>query len=84
MSIYLYHGAQSLSGPLPNRLRLIYYITMIPPKLATSDTATPYRAGFKAAAANTTLPEEPDYKRIEDLMIEIYSNALLNYNLISP
>lgn len=36
-----------------------------------------YEQQFKAAAANTSLPEEPDYKRIEDLMIEIYSNVLL-------
>lgn len=36
-----------------------------------------YEQQFKAAAANTSLPEKPDYKRIEDLMIEIYSNVLL-------
>ncbi len=36
-----------------------------------------YEQQFKAAAANTSLPEEPDYKGVEDLMIEIYSKVLL-------
>ena len=35
-----------------------------------------YEHEFKMAAANTGLPDRPDYKRIEDLMIGIYSNAL--------
>lgn len=36
-----------------------------------------YEQQFKAAAINTCLPEEPDYKRIEDLMLEIYNSLLL-------
>ena len=32
---------------------------------------------FKATAINTSLREEPDYKRIEELMLEIYSSLLL-------
>ncbi len=35
-----------------------------------------YEHEFKIAAANTALPDRPDYKRIEELMIDIYSNAL--------
>ncbi len=35
-----------------------------------------YENEFKLAAANTALPDRPDYKRIEELMIDIYSNAL--------
>lgn len=36
-----------------------------------------YEDKFKAAADNTSLTDEPDYKRVEELMIEIYSNKLL-------
>lgn len=36
-----------------------------------------YEDRFKVAATNTSLPEEPDYKGIEKLMIEIYSNSFL-------
>ena len=35
-----------------------------------------YEHEFKLAAANTALPDKPDYQRIEDLMIDIYSNSL--------
>ncbi len=35
-----------------------------------------YEHEFKLAAANTVLPDKPDYKRIEALMIDIYSNLL--------
>ncbi len=35
-----------------------------------------YEYEFKLAAANTALPDKPDYKRIEALMIDIYSNLL--------
>jgi predicted nucleotidyltransferase len=36
-----------------------------------------YEQRFKTAAENTSLPHEPDYKRVEELMLEIYSKALL-------
>lgn len=36
-----------------------------------------YERHFKSAAANTSLPEEPDYKQVEELMIEIYGKTLL-------
>jgi hypothetical protein len=36
-----------------------------------------YERRFKSAAENTSLPDEPDYKRVEELMIEIYSKILL-------
>ena len=36
-----------------------------------------YEQRFNLAAENTSLPDEPDYKRVEELMIEIYSKALL-------
>ncbi|MFZ5987389.1 MAG: DNA polymerase beta superfamily protein [Bacillota bacterium] len=36
-----------------------------------------YEKRFKSAAVNTSLPEEPDYKRVEELMIEIYGKILL-------
>jgi predicted nucleotidyltransferase len=36
-----------------------------------------YERRFKSAAENTSLPEEPDYKRVEELMIEIYGKILL-------
>jgi len=36
-----------------------------------------YEQRFKTAAENTPLPDEPDYKRVEELMIEIYSKVLL-------
>jgi len=36
-----------------------------------------YELRFKSAAENTSLPDEPDYKRVEELMIEIYSKILL-------
>ena len=36
-----------------------------------------YEQQFKTAAANTSLPKEPDYKRIEDFMTGIYSSRLL-------
>lgn len=35
-----------------------------------------YENEFKLAAANTALPDRPDYKRIEELMIDIYSTTL--------
>lgn len=31
-----------------------------------------YERRFKSAAKNTSLPDEPDYKRVEELMLEIY------------
>ena len=36
-----------------------------------------YERRFKSAAENTSLPDEPDYKRVEELMIEIYGKILL-------
>ncbi len=36
-----------------------------------------YERHFTSAAANTSLPEEPDYKQVEELMIEIYGKLLL-------
>lgn len=36
-----------------------------------------YERRFKSAAENTSLPDEPDYKRVEELMIEIYDKILL-------
>ena len=36
-----------------------------------------YERRFKSAAENTSLPDEPDYKRVEELMIEIYGKTLL-------
>jgi len=35
-----------------------------------------YERRFKSAAENTSLPDEPDYKRVEELMIEIYGRIL--------
>ena len=35
-----------------------------------------YEHRFKSAAENTSLPDEPDYKRVEELMIEIYGRIL--------
>lgn len=35
-----------------------------------------YERRFKSAAENTSLPDEPDYKRVEELMIEIYGKIL--------
>ena len=35
-----------------------------------------YEQRFKLAAENTLLPDEPDYKRVEELMLEIYSKVL--------
>ncbi|EGD49636.1 Nucleotidyltransferase, predicted [Ruminiclostridium papyrosolvens DSM 2782] len=35
-----------------------------------------YENEFKLAAANTALPDKPDYKRIEELMLDIYSTTL--------
>jgi len=35
-----------------------------------------YEKGFKNAAENSDLPERPDYKKIEELMIEIYQKSL--------
>ena len=35
-----------------------------------------YEQHFKYASINTSIPEEPDYKRVEELMLEIYSNKL--------
>jgi len=35
-----------------------------------------YEKSFKMAAINTDLPEEPDYKRVEELMMGIYERAL--------
>lgn len=35
-----------------------------------------YEKRFKEAAYNTELPLEPNYKRVEELMIEIYSRLL--------
>jgi hypothetical protein len=35
-----------------------------------------YEKRFKSAANNTSLPEEPNYKRVEELMIEIYGRIL--------
>ena len=37
-----------------------------------------YEQRFKLAAENTLLPDEPDYKRVEELMLEIYSKVLFN------
>lgn len=36
-----------------------------------------YERRFKSAAKNTPLPEEPDYRHVEELMIEIYGKILL-------
>ena len=36
-----------------------------------------YERRFKSAAENTSLPDKPDYKRVEELMIEIYGKILL-------
>ena len=36
-----------------------------------------YEQRFKLAAENTSLPDEPDYKRVEELMMEIYSKTIL-------
>jgi hypothetical protein len=36
-----------------------------------------YEKKFKWSAENTSLPEEPDYKSVEELMIEIYGKILL-------
>jgi predicted nucleotidyltransferase len=36
-----------------------------------------YERRFKSAAENTSLPDEPHYKRVEELMIEIYGKILL-------
>jgi len=36
-----------------------------------------YERRFKSAAENTSLPDEPDYKSVEELMIEIYGKMLL-------
>ncbi len=36
-----------------------------------------YERRFKSAAENTSLPDEPDYNRVEELMIEIYGKILL-------
>jgi len=36
-----------------------------------------YERRFKSAAENTSLPDEPDYKRVEELMIEIYDKILV-------
>ncbi len=35
-----------------------------------------YDRRFKSAAENTSLPDEPDYNRVEELMIEIYGKIL--------
>ena len=35
-----------------------------------------YEKRFKSAANNSSLPEEPNYKRVEELMIEIYERIL--------
>jgi predicted nucleotidyltransferase len=35
-----------------------------------------YEKSFKFAAANTSLPDEPDYKGVEELMIEIYERLM--------
>ena len=35
-----------------------------------------YEEQFKFAADNTTLPEEPNFKRVEELMMEIYERIL--------
>jgi predicted nucleotidyltransferase len=35
-----------------------------------------YEKSFKFAAANTPLPDEPDYKGVEELMIEIYERLM--------
>ncbi|NLL06936.1 MAG: nucleotidyltransferase [Clostridiaceae bacterium] len=35
-----------------------------------------YEQRFKSAAKSTLLPDEPDYKRVEELMMEIYSKTL--------
>ncbi|GAE88837.1 nucleotidyltransferase domain-containing protein [Acetivibrio straminisolvens] len=34
-----------------------------------------YERRFRLAAENTSLPDNPDYKRVEELMLEIYSNV---------
>lgn len=36
-----------------------------------------YEKRFKSAAENTSLPEEPDYRRVEELMMDIYRKKLL-------
>ena len=40
------------------------------------DMVDEYEKQFKYASQNTSLPEEPDYKRIEELMIDIYERIL--------
>lgn len=41
------------------------------------DMVDEYEQRFKTAAENTSLPDEPDYKRVEELMLEIYDKTLL-------
>ncbi len=36
-----------------------------------------YERRFKSAAENTSLPDQPDYRRVEELMLEIYGGLLL-------
>lgn len=36
-----------------------------------------YERKFKLAAENTSLPDEPNYKRVEELMLEIYGKTIL-------
>lgn len=40
------------------------------------DMVDDYEGRFKYAASNTTLPDEPDYPSIEELMMQIYSKVL--------
>jgi hypothetical protein len=35
-----------------------------------------YEKRFRSAANRTFLPEQPDYKRVEELMMEIYERML--------
>ena len=41
------------------------------------DMVDRYERRFKSAGENTSLPDEPDYQRVEELMIEIYNKILL-------
>ncbi len=36
-----------------------------------------YEEQFRYAAKNTSLPDEPNYKKVEELMIEIYEKTIM-------
>ncbi len=40
------------------------------------DMVDEYERNFRSAALNTALPEEPNYKRVEELMLEIYRRRM--------